>query len=328
MGATFDRHGGVYLRGLVMNGYDLEQCGDLGFRKLSTIDLWRLSDSLNVVDAAILITGNDPSTQDKLYDDDRGVKWGQKVDYAGFEPTLKALKSAILGNKLKAVIKHSMRGFSSESDPHGDYSYEIVQMPNEETVSYDMLVARMDTTPWSQEPLKGKTALNFSVSDIKHTGNLYICKDPNWQQTLVEVEDLKEWLASKSLRPEFFFPDAPVEGFRNKNHSRYSAKLATAVAAWEAVKTASPNKTPKQTLKAWVQSNGEKFGLTDDGIVSDGMAEEIAIIANWQTKGGATPTSTNDSPPPTQQEEPIENYPHSYSPSEKTIDIDDPDIPF
>lgn len=315
-----------------MNGYDdSEHYGELGFLKLSNADLWRLNETLSVVDAAILITGNDPSTQAKLYDDDEnGVIWGQKTDYEGFEPAFKALKAAILGNKLRADVKHSLRGYSERYDGREDHYYEIVQMPHEETVTYDMLVSRQANYSGDATTSEGKTVLNFAPSDIQtnRRNDLYICKKPNWKETMIAVEDLKSWLKSKQIRPQFFFPDASLEGFRDKNHARYSAKLATAVAAWEAIKVPAPKQSAKQTLEAWIQSNGEKFGIAIDGIVSASKAGDIAAIANWDTKGGATPTSTGDSLPPTKKEEPIENYQHGYGPSEKTIDIEDSDIPF
>lgn len=45
-------------------------------------------------------------------------------------------------------------------------------------------------------------------------------------------------------------------------------------------------------MAEWIISNGVQFGLgNDEGVVSPTVAEEIAKVANWQTSGGATPTT-------------------------------------
>ena len=121
---------------------------------------------------------------------------------------------------------------------------------------------------------------------------LYILKEPDWHLTTVEIDDLRAWFRTKGMAPRFFFPEVMAEGFKDPNHARYSAKLATAVAAWETVKSATKGNSVKQTLTAWIVSNGVKYGLGgEQEVVSNSIAEEIATIANWRTGGGATPTS-------------------------------------
>lgn len=311
-----------------MSGFD--NSGGFGaYRTLSQDDLWRLSDELSVVDAAILITGNDPAKEMKLRDDDSGVVWGQKTDYEGYAPTFKALKAAILGNKLRANVKHSMRGQITERD-EGNYEYEIVEMPHEETVSYDMLINQRSKSGYHDQNYTATTWLNFSASDLQtgSSGSLYVCKEPNWSETMIGVDDLKSWLESRNIFPPFFFPVSPAEGFRDKNHPRYSAKLATAVAAWEEVEHAAPNMSVKQTLDAWIQSNGRKYGLGSDGLVSSGMAKDLATIPNWDTNGGATPTRASTSLPPVSPEEPVQNYKYSHGADADGENSIDPEIPF
>lgn len=108
----------------------------------------------------------------------------------------------------------------------------------------------------------------------------------------IYVDELKKWMEEKNFFPPFFFPDGvTAEGFRDKRHPRYSAKLACAVSAWEAVHTPARNKSPKQTIEAWVAENGMQFGLShEDGVISKTAIEEIAKVVNWDTKGGANRT--------------------------------------
>ena len=69
---------------------------------------WKLCDELSVVDAAILIIGENPSQHVELWDhegnvriyDEQGVpKTKQRQDYDDLKPVLKALRAAILGNR-------------------------------------------------------------------------------------------------------------------------------------------------------------------------------------------------------------------------------------
>ncbi|SFJ75351.1 hypothetical protein [Celeribacter neptunius] len=292
---------------------------------LSQEDLWRLSDSLSVIDAAILITGNNPEEKSADYDDyGDAIGQSQRRDYAGYEAVFKALRAAILSNKLRADVRHSMRGtrYGTDTDYDG-VPYEIVQMPHEEQLSYEYLIARQETSDNGRHPLNygGKTRLNFSVDDIRQDRFFYIHKEPNWEQTLIAVDDLKDWLSERGIHPPFFFPQGKSEGFRDKNHPRYAPKLATAVAAWEAVTTASANASVKQTLATWIQSNGVKYGLGDEKeIVSATAADEVAKIANWNLKGGANPTAVNEDLPKDEKREPIENYKFGYPEYKKDDD--------
>lgn len=225
------------------------------------MEMWKLSDELSVIDAAILITGNDPSEQIEEYNTN-GSEWVQKTAYEGFEPAFKALKNAILSNRLAAALSFSV-GERSEYDPP------------------------------SRAVLRGGRNI-FQARGLKyydHDGLVYLHRDPDWNETSVGVEDIKAWLTSRDIYPAFFFPDRDPDSFMNKDHSRYSAKLACAVAAWKAVTGPARTKTPKQTIFAWVAANGIQYGLgNDEGIVSPTATEEIAKMVNWQTEGGAAKT--------------------------------------
>lgn len=211
---------------------------------LTSLDYWRLADELSVIDAAILITGNDPSGRFEIYDDngqavrDSNGVWrtAQKRDYEGFEATFKALRSAIWSNKLRANIRHRVN--KAEYENVADYGYlPLDQGPGFKSASYDFLIARHGPEH------VGRTVSNFSINDsLRGCDDFYIWKDPDWENTTIAVEDLKEWLSIRGISPSFFFPHGNLEGFRSKDNPRYAPKLAACVAAWEAVQA--PAKTP------------------------------------------------------------------------------------
>jgi hypothetical protein len=112
-------------------------------------------------------------------------------------------------------------------------------------------------------------------------------------ETTIEVESLKAWLISRGIRTGFFFPtatDAPDYLDRNNPSERYSAKLAAAVNAWQAV--TDPNgKSPKQALTKWLREHANEFGLCDEeGKPNEQGIEDCAKVANWELKGGAPKT--------------------------------------
>lgn len=282
---------------------------------LNSLDYWRLADELSVIDAAILVTGNDPSGRFEIYDDDghavrdgNGVwRTAQRTDYEGFNATFKALRSAIWSNRLRANIRHSVN--KADYEKNGDYGYvPIDQGPGSERASYDFLVARHGPEHVA------KTVLNFSINDgLRGTDDFYIWKEPDWNNTTIAVEDLRDWLSIRGISPTFFFPHGNQEGFRNKNNPRYAPKLAACIAAWEAVQTPAKNSSAKQTLKDWIRSNASVYGVGDDsGIVSETAAEELARIVNWAPAGGATPTATSDEAGLPAITAPIQNYPYGY----------------
>ncbi|WP_375668248.1 hypothetical protein [Bartonella sp. AP36NXGY] len=119
----------------------------------------------------------------------------------------------------------------------------------------------------------------------------------------VRVDDLKEWLSSRGLRPAFFFPeddsaetkDQKYYAFQDPTHPRYAPKLAAIVAAWEAVSEAEGGKTVKGTLIKWLSEHAVQYKLVDDdNLPREKLIEELAAVANWEPTGGApkTPASS------------------------------------
>ena len=250
--------------------------------KLEDLNYWRLLDEICVIDAVILITGNNPSVKQTAYDgltgepqrnSDGTIITIQNRDYANFEPVFKALRNAIFSNKISARISFSARINNMNA------------LDGEESIDFAAFVGDYGGSI--------KVLKNTPFNNLESAKPLKILKEPNWEQTTVNVDDLKEWLESRSLYPDFFFLGGASDGFRNKTNSRYSPKLACAVAAWEAVDKAQPNKSVKESISAWVQSNGLNYGVAGtDGAVPSKANEQISAVVNWNTRGGATPTAS------------------------------------
>ena len=286
--------------------------------KLSSLDLWRLAEEVSVVDAAILIAGGDPS--EHAFDSD-GERAKLTWQHDGFEAAFAALRGSIKANKLTANLALQARGRQTVSYAD-DYFDEVDFGPEEQKATFDLLVSRQeDTGGYGYPKSLGKTRLNFSVEDIKYEANLFIWKEPNWDQSTIEVSVLKDWLSERGVHPDFFFPTGNQNSFANADNARYSAKLACAVAAWEAISKPGRGKSVKKTLQDWVQSNGVRFGLGEDGVVSPTAAEEIAKIANWNLKGGANPTPEGMMEQAESAKPEPDNYSHEHLPK-------DPEIPF
>ena len=256
---------------------------------LSKMDYWRFSHEHSVVDTAILITGNDPSSTYR--DDDYNEI--QNTHYDGFDAVFKALRSAILSNKLRANIQFSARMSEIKFEALSSLKNDDFETSNEQGFTYSMLLSRDSNL--------GTIKSNFELYEFLKDGEcIYVSKEPNWRKSTIDVSELKEWLSSIGMYPEFFFPNAQQEGFRSQDNIRYAAKMATCVAAWEAVKKAAPNKSVKQTLSDWIRSNGVLFGIGENGTVSETKANELAAIAT-----PAYDTTTDGTIPL-----PIENYTH------------------
>jgi hypothetical protein len=136
------------------------------------------------------------------------------------------------------------------------------------------------------------------VSEVKDCdGTAYVLTpQPNLHKTTIDREDLIAWLRSRGHTTGFFFPDAASAApdyLNPKFPNGYAPKLAAAVNAWLAVQAMPDTKgrTIKQALVKWLRENAATYGLTDDeGKVNETGIEEVAKVANWETKGGVPKT--------------------------------------
>ena len=173
---------------------------------LSSMDYLRLADELSVIDAAILITGNDPSERQTKGDGfDVPFREEQRTDHEGFDAVFKSIKNAVLSNKIAAVAVYPVQ----DSDHARNRSLTIALRKGNKLFQH-----------------KG---LNF----YDHDALVFLQGEPDWAKTTIEVSNLKAWLRTRGVYPDFFFPSGDPESFLNPKHDRYSAKLACAVNAWK-----------------------------------------------------------------------------------------------
>ncbi|MEY8143662.1 hypothetical protein [Falsihalocynthiibacter sp. CO-5D18] len=304
--------------------HDYEGSGGLG-----GLDYWRLSDELSVIDATFLTLNLDPGSfelsdlsdpanskivkiadfEDREY---RAVYNGDipevELEPNQFRAVFKALRNAVLNNRIRANVV--TRGREPSYVVEESIPYDTGRIESEEVLNYKYLVGRGTPKLFSNSVNIQNVKVSFG-GDEHEDDVIYILKEPDWSETKLAVDDVKEWYTSRGLYPEFFFWKGLKEGFRDAKNPRYSAKLATAVAAWETVKKAGKNKSVKQSLLDWVLGNGVQFGLGNiESVVSPTVAEEVAKIANWHTGGGATKTATGDEDDEneSEQKDPIQNF--------------------
>lgn len=223
---------------------------------MDELDYWRLCDELTVIQAALLIVGIDPSSNDGAYADG----WKPHEQPAGYMAAKSALCHAVASRKLRARMRH-------DAEPR-----YVAGRDN-----FD------ERARWQGEDV-------HEVTDF--AGDRFVVTaEADWSKTTIAVDDLRAWLTSRGVRTGFFFPTAPdAPDYLDPTHARYAPKLAAAVRAWLAVQDPQ-GKHPKQALMKWLRENAAEFGLSDEeGKPNEQGIEECAKVANWQPGGGAPKT--------------------------------------
>lgn len=217
---------------------------------MEQLDYWRLCDELSVVQAALLIVGADPTGSQEYID-----QWDATQRPKGYDGALAALKAIVLSKAMKATIRRP---------PHGN----------------SWLAAR----PHGTAILPGSGGMEV------------FCEvEPDWKITMISVSDLREFLKRRGIQTGFFFPQ-PEESveYLDPNRPYFSPKLAAAVHAWQAVKSDPAlvrTKRVKGALIVWLNQHAGQYGLTDkNGLPNETAIDEVAKVANWDTKGGAPKT--------------------------------------
>ena len=145
--------------------------------------------------------------------------------------------------------------------------------------------------------IKGDRVGNRVSEQYDTSRKLHVVRDDGVDPvvSVVKVSSLREWLASRGLTSGFFFPkgaDAP--GYLDPGNTNYAPKLAAAIAVWQATTSdlaSTTGTSVKQAMLRWLRKHADQFGLTkDDGNPNEQGIEEVAKIANWDTKGGAPRT--------------------------------------
>lgn len=163
-------------------------------------------------------------------------------------------------------------------------------------------------------------------SNINHDYNLngYSHNEPeiDWDTTTIWVSELRRWLLSKNFKPSFFFSEeTSTPNYLNKNHLRYSPKLAATVKVWLAMEDDNlmRGKTPIIAMESYLTNNYKEFELIHKqdslkngykkGDINKGAITSMAKIANWKEKGGAPSTPTSEPIPPSEHIEIIDEFP-------------------
>ena len=234
---------------------------------MDPFDFWRLCDELTVVQAALLVAGIDPSSEEGVGCDDRPVQEQPR----GYAAAKAAMTHAARSGSLAVSVRHSAREV-------GEADYQTAVDFHE--IGEDAI--RMG--PDLQDALDEGEA-------ISHNGVFIYRVTPDWHLSTVRVDALREWLARRGLSRGFFFTNLSHQPeYLDAKHRRYAPKLAAAVRAWLDVADV-PGRTPKQSLERWLREHSAEYGLSDDeGKPNELGIQECAKVANWQPSGGAPRT--------------------------------------
>ena len=151
--------------------------------------------------------------------------------------------------------------------------------------------------------LKGAIYSNKLTADVKHQaeythfdyvedGEYVPSYSPDWNETIVKVKDLRDFLSLRGCKEGFFFEENKnLPDYLDPSHPNYTPKLGAAINAWMAISNNADlpqARSIKTSIIRWLEKNAESYGLTkEDGSLNDLAIKEIAKVANWDIKGGA-----------------------------------------
>jgi hypothetical protein len=217
---------------------------------------WRWCDEISVLQAIYLLIGKNPSRFSKCMPED-----GYNSVPEGFRAVFTALTNAIKQGRLKATIYHNATkdGFCVERDE------EWSAYHNKED----------DVTSWPPAPPK------FYYEDT-----------PNWAETTILVENLKEWLRGRGTKDGFFFSvqESLTTAKVNELDEIKSEELRICNKAYRSLidqknwpekykghKGDEPATTLRQAILGWLQINHPD--LAKEAI------DRIATVTNWDKSG-------------------------------------------
>ena len=178
-------------------------------------------------------------------------------------------------------------------DPSGIAEYIDAWSPDEKPSGYIAVLSALQHSVVGSRLNATRIFRNLHAEhpDADHPVN---CLD--WHSTRLDVDDLKVWLELRGVQSGFFFPGEPVTvEYLDVKSECFAPKLAAAVQAWKAVRSERTSRASvrsvKQDLTRWLNLHAAEYGLTnDEGEPNKQAIEEVAKVANWNTRGGAPRT--------------------------------------
>lgn len=125
----------------------------------------------------------------------------------------------------------------------------------------------------------------------------------DWENTTISRESLGAWLQSRHFPSPFFGVESEGKpAYLDRDHERYSPKLAAAVRAWEALEDEElwSGQSPKSGATQWLKSHYKELDLvtTDRETGKTQMnrtgIEQAAAVVNWRPQGGSPKTPGGD----------------------------------
>ena len=217
---------------------------------MEKLDYWRLVNQLTAEQAALLILGHCPAG---VYCDIE--TWSMEDIPDGFLAILEALRQSMMAGTLTGTIRRKARDVA-----------------------------------WIEAPSESEQ-ITLEAGSIQ----AFYTIEPDWEATRIDVASLKLWLQRKNVRSDFFFPDATeAADYLNHDDPWFSSKLFAAIDSWKTLKR-EPQRlmgtSPKTALMDWLTEHAMAYGITNDGVTPNKSGiEDIAKVANWNTKGGANKT--------------------------------------
>lgn len=235
---------------------------------MEELDYWRLCEELNIVQAALLVVGEDASIAEYAED------WDAQNRPKGYEAAKTAICSGLknfvsYGNELDEYVVQT-NGLPIDHPSELDTNEYLSSLFNR-SISGTLV-------PQSDFDMNGN-----EIGFIKDTIDVY--------KSMVNAESLKQWLRYKGFTTGFFFPEqVETMDFLDPLNPRYAPKLAATVRAWQAV-TDAGKRSPKQALDKWLREHAAEFNLTnDEGKPIEQVITDCSKVANWKQTGGAPKT--------------------------------------
>lgn len=243
-------------------------------KSMEELDYWRLCEELNIVQASLLVIGEDPSCAG--YTEEQEIKNRPQGYEAAKTAICSGLKNFILYEKQCHELEEYNASMGIDRPSASDISLE-------DSVQLIALQSRSISGTFVQQSEYDPNGNNL--------GFIGGSVDPH--RSTVNVESLKQWLRLKGFTTGFFFPEPMATmDFLDPLNPRYAHKLAASVKAWQAI-TDAGKRSPKQALDKWLREHAAEFGLTnEEGKPIENAIEECSKVANWNAKGGATKTPT------------------------------------